>query len=210
MKFGKLAVTVLTSAALIHGPFAQSVAADRPLAGELPEFQLFPPPTPASEGDLLALGGLTTLRNLQTQSMLIRRVATEQERRAALNNGRKYYSGLSEKEKEGLKKKKIRYLAVNPTAAGKVTPPVKSKSKSEVVTKPDTNTKTAKTGQKPKAAESTPPPKPEQKAPADADVMIYDPLEDVVVNKFVYTLPKVPRAKEALFIDAYEALYVGR
>jgi hypothetical protein len=60
-------------------------------------------------------------RIIDTQTMFIRRTATELQRRTAEKNAKTYYAHLTPKKKADLKAKKIRYLLV-PTVKSKETP----------------------------------------------------------------------------------------
>jgi hypothetical protein len=61
-------------------------------------------------------------RSIDTQTMFIRRTATELQRRTAEKNAKIYYAHLAPKKKADLKAKKIRYLLV-PTVKSAETPP---------------------------------------------------------------------------------------
>ena len=67
-------------------------------------------------------GEHTTSRIIETQTMFIRREATELQRRTAEKNAKAYYAHLAPAKKDELKKKKIHYLAV-PTVRSKETSP---------------------------------------------------------------------------------------
>jgi hypothetical protein len=69
-----------------------------------------------------AWGELTTSRIIETQTMFIRRTATELQRRTAEKNAKTYLAQLGSEKKSALKKKNIHYLAV-PTVRSKDTSP---------------------------------------------------------------------------------------
>ena len=57
--------------------------------------------------------GFTNLsRTIQTQTMLIRHKATEEQKRVAQQRAQVYYTRLAPEKKAVLKKKKVRYIAV--------------------------------------------------------------------------------------------------
>ena len=70
----------------------------------------------------LGFGEHATRRIIDTQTMFIRRTATELQRRTAEKNAKTYYAHLTPKKKADLKEKKIRYLLV-PTVKSAETPP---------------------------------------------------------------------------------------
>src|ERR1700750_941078 len=61
---------------------------------------------------VLAWGEHTTLRVIQTQTMLIRHKATEEQRRAAEANAKVFFSQLTPEKKTELKKKKVRVVLI--------------------------------------------------------------------------------------------------
>ena len=71
---------------------------------------------------IFAWGDHATSRIIETQTMFIRHTATELQRRIAAQNAKTYYARLGPREKNELKKKNIRYLAV-PTVRSKQTSP---------------------------------------------------------------------------------------
>jgi predicted Zn-dependent protease len=74
---------------------------------------------------VLAWGELTTLRTIQTQTMLIRHKATELQRRAAENNARIFFKQLTPEKKAELKKKKVRVVLIRTTRSRETLPAAK-------------------------------------------------------------------------------------
>lgn len=148
-------------------------------------------------GAVVAQSARTMLRTIQTQTSIARRVATEAERRAAIQNAQAVEKRLQAEEKKSPDKPKVRYIAVR--ASVKASAPAKSDtpSKGQTAKKDD-----EKKGDQPK--------NPAAKANDDVDVMIYDRLSGGTVNKYIYTLPREPQQKVSVKLDDYEALYVGR
>jgi hypothetical protein len=70
-------------------------------------------------------GGQTTLRVIQTQTMLIRHKATEEQRRVAANNAKLFFSQLAPEKKQELKKKKIRAVLIRTTRSRETSPAAK-------------------------------------------------------------------------------------
>jgi hypothetical protein len=70
----------------------------------------------------LAWGELTTLRVIQTQTMLIRHTATEYQRRIAERNAKAFFSQITPAKKVELKKKGVRAVLI-PTVRSKETSP---------------------------------------------------------------------------------------
>jgi hypothetical protein len=74
---------------------------------------------------VFAWGELTTLRVIQTQTMLIRHKATELQRRAAERNARLFFSQLTPEKKLELKKKNIRAVLIRTTRSRETSPAAK-------------------------------------------------------------------------------------
>src|ERR1700758_3534042 len=70
-------------------------------------------------------GGQTTLRVIQTQTMLIRHKATEEQRRAAENNAKIFFSQLTPEKKQELKKKKVRAVLIRTIRSRETAPAAK-------------------------------------------------------------------------------------
>ena len=70
-------------------------------------------------------GGQTTLRVIQTQTMLIRHKATEEQRRVAENNAKIFFSQLTPEKKQELKKKKVRAVLIRTTRSRETSPAAK-------------------------------------------------------------------------------------
>jgi hypothetical protein len=70
-------------------------------------------------------GGQTTLRVIQTQTMLIRHKATEEQRRAAENNAKIFFSQLTPEKKQELKKKKVRAVLIRTIRSRETSPAAK-------------------------------------------------------------------------------------
>ncbi len=60
----------------------------------------------------LAWGEQTFIRTIQTQTMLIRHKATEEQRRVAESNAKAFFSQLTPAKKSELKKKKIQAVLI--------------------------------------------------------------------------------------------------
>ena len=73
----------------------------------------------------LALGELTTLRVIQTQTMLIRHKATELQRRTAESNAKAFFSQITPAKKEELKKKKIQTVLIRTVRSKETSPAAK-------------------------------------------------------------------------------------
>ena len=73
----------------------------------------------------LAWGEHTTIRVIQTQTMLIRHKATEEQRRVAENNAKLFFSQLTPAKKEELKKKKVRSVLIRTTRSRETLPAAK-------------------------------------------------------------------------------------
>ena len=73
----------------------------------------------------LAWGEHTTLRVIQTQTMLIRHKATEEQRRVAENNATLFFMQLTPAKKEELKKKKVRAILISTTRSRETSPAAK-------------------------------------------------------------------------------------
>ena len=73
----------------------------------------------------LAWGELTTLRVIQTQTMLIRHKATELQRRVAENNAKIFFKQLTPAKKEELKKKKIKTVLIRTVRSKETLPTAK-------------------------------------------------------------------------------------
>ena len=70
-------------------------------------------------------GGQTTLRVIQTQTMLIRHKATEEQRRVAANNAKIFFGQLTPEKKQELKKKKVRAVLIRTTRSRETSPAAK-------------------------------------------------------------------------------------
>jgi hypothetical protein len=70
-------------------------------------------------------GGQTALRVIQTQTMLIRHKATEEQRRAAQNNAKVFFSQITPEKKQELKKKKVRAVLIRTTRSRETSPAAK-------------------------------------------------------------------------------------
>ena len=73
----------------------------------------------------LALGELTTLRVIQTQTMLIRHKATELQRRAAERNAKAFFSQITPAKKAELRKKNIHAVLVRTVRSRETSPAAK-------------------------------------------------------------------------------------
>jgi len=67
----------------------------------------------------------TNLRVIQTQTFLIRRKATELQRRVAENNAKIFFKQLTPERKEELKKKKVHTVLVRTTRSRETSPAAK-------------------------------------------------------------------------------------
>src|ERR1700681_729244 len=74
----------------------------------------------------LAWGEHTTIRVIQTQTMLIRHKATEEQRRVAENNAKLFFSQLTPEKKQELKKKKVGAELIGPTRSRKLPLPART------------------------------------------------------------------------------------
>jgi hypothetical protein len=72
-----------------------------------------------------AWGEHTTLRVIQTQTMLIRRKATEAQLRAAARNAKIFFSLLTPEKKLELKKKNVRAVLIRTTRSRETSPGAK-------------------------------------------------------------------------------------
>ena len=73
----------------------------------------------------LAWGEHTTIRIIQTQTMLIRHKATELQRRVAENNAQIFFKQLSPAKKEELKKRKINTVLIRTVRSKETSPAAK-------------------------------------------------------------------------------------
>jgi hypothetical protein len=73
----------------------------------------------------LAWGEHTTIRIIQTQTMLIRHKATELQRRVAENNAQIFFKQLSPATREELKKKKIKTVLIRTVRSKETSPAAK-------------------------------------------------------------------------------------
>ena len=73
----------------------------------------------------LAFGQQTFIRTIQTQTMLIRHKATEEQRRAAETNAKAFFSQLTPAKKSELKKKKIRTVLIRTVRSKETSPAAK-------------------------------------------------------------------------------------
>src|ERR1700719_3244835 len=78
-------------------------------------------------GSSMALdwGQHTFIRTIQTQTMLIRHKATEEQRRAAETNAKAFFSQLTQEKKSELKKKKIKTVLIRPVRSKETSPAAK-------------------------------------------------------------------------------------
>ena len=72
-----------------------------------------------------AWGEHTFIRTIQTQTMLIRHKATEEQRRAAERNAKAFFSQLAPKEKLELQKKNIHAVLIRTTRSRETSPAAK-------------------------------------------------------------------------------------
>src|ERR1700739_253153 len=70
-------------------------------------------------------GEHTFIRTIQTQTMLIRHKATEEQRRVAENNAKIFFSQLTPEKKQELKKKKVRAVLIRTTRSRETSPAAK-------------------------------------------------------------------------------------
>jgi hypothetical protein len=70
-------------------------------------------------------GEHTFIRTIQTQTMLIRHKATEEQRRAAERNAKVFFSQLTPEKKSELKKKKIHAVLIRTTRSRETSPTAK-------------------------------------------------------------------------------------
>jgi hypothetical protein len=73
----------------------------------------------------LAFGEQTFIRTIQTQTMLIRHKATEEQRRAAEINAKAFFSQLTPAKKSELKKKKIKTVLIRTVRSKETSPAAK-------------------------------------------------------------------------------------
>jgi hypothetical protein len=73
----------------------------------------------------LAWGELTTLRVIQTQTILIRYKATEEQRRAAERNAKAFFSQLTPAKKADLKKRNIHTVLIRTVRSRQTSPAAK-------------------------------------------------------------------------------------
>ena len=72
-----------------------------------------------------AWGEQTFIRTIQTQTMLIRHKATEEQRRAAEINAKAFFSQLTPEKKSELKKKKIKTVLIRTVRSKETSPAAK-------------------------------------------------------------------------------------
>ena len=72
-----------------------------------------------------AWGEHTFIRTIQTQTMLIRHKATEEQLRAAARNAKMFFSQLTPEKKSDLKKKHIRAVLIRTTRSRETSPAAK-------------------------------------------------------------------------------------
>jgi hypothetical protein len=70
-------------------------------------------------------GEHTFIRTIQTQTLLIRHKATEEQRRVAENNAKAFFSQLTPEKKQELKKKKVRAVLIRTTRSRETSPTAK-------------------------------------------------------------------------------------
>src|ERR1700676_3555803 len=73
-----------------------------------------------------AWGEHTFIRTIQTQTMLIRHKATEEQRRAAERNAKAFFTQLTPEKKSELKKKKIHAVLIRTTRSRETSPTAKN------------------------------------------------------------------------------------
>ena len=73
----------------------------------------------------LAWGELTTLRVIQTQTILIRHKATEQQRRAAEANAKAFFSQITPAKKAELKKRNVHTILIRTVRSRETSPAAK-------------------------------------------------------------------------------------
>src|SRR5271168_3071624 len=73
----------------------------------------------------LAFGEQTFIRTIQTQTMLIRHKATEEQRRAAERNAKAFFSQITPAKKEELKKKNIHAVLIRTVRSKETSPGAK-------------------------------------------------------------------------------------
>ena len=73
----------------------------------------------------LALGELTTLRVIQTQTILIRYKASEEQRRAAESNAKAFFSQITPAKKADLKKRNIHAVLIRTVRSRQTSPGAK-------------------------------------------------------------------------------------
>jgi hypothetical protein len=73
----------------------------------------------------LAWGEHTAIRIIQTQTMLIRHKATEEQRRVAENNAKLFFKQLTPAKKEELVKNKVRSVLIRTTRSRETSPAAK-------------------------------------------------------------------------------------
>ena len=71
------------------------------------------------------LGYTNLARIIETQTMLIRHRATEEQKRVAQQRAQVYYTHLAPEKKTVLKKKKVRYIAVDTVRSKETSPKAK-------------------------------------------------------------------------------------
>src|ERR1700681_708284 len=71
-------------------------------------------------------GEHTFIRTIQTQTLLIRHKATEEQRRVAENNAKAFFSQLTPEKKQELKKKKVGAELIGPTRSRKLPLPART------------------------------------------------------------------------------------
>ena len=74
---------------------------------------------------ILAFGGNTTMRIIETQTMLIRHTATEYQRRVAEQNAKAFFKQLTPAKKAELKKKKIKAVLIRTVRSRQTSPEAK-------------------------------------------------------------------------------------
>ena len=77
----------------------------------------------ASNAETLGFPNLS--RTIQTQTMLIRHKAPEEQKRVAQQRATIYYTHLAPEKKTALKKKKVRYIAVDTVRSKETSPKAK-------------------------------------------------------------------------------------
>ena len=76
-------------------------------------------------GSAEVLGAMDLARIIQTQTMLIRHKATEEQKQVAQQRAKVFYTHLAPEKKTALKQKKVRYIAVDTVRSKETSPKAK-------------------------------------------------------------------------------------